>query len=336
MYAQTNLQLYHQLREEGRPEGEIARIRRAYELALELLGRVNTLPHKPMVTHGVGTASVLARIGSPTFLVAAGLLHNVYQRGDFGDGDGRGATARRRSRVRRELGEEAEACVFHFSDFTRLIRPGRLEKVVDRSAGITPEQHGALTLHLADMVDKLHDECCVYARTSYLRTVVRGRSTLLELCGRLGLERLGAEFERGFAAHLARRNGARERFLPAEGARTNIQLFDQLESEGYPTARLTLLGRAYDLAADWFLGSVQTDGDLLLSHLIGGASALVARRAPVEDIAAALLHVAGDDRRDEIREALGDGVADALLALPGCGLPGCGSELGLQRPQRVQ
>lgn len=80
-YAQTILQLY------GQPQ------RQAYSIVEISLVRASSLftgrfqySGKPFIAHKGGTASVLGSLRLPAPLVAAGLLHNVYRQGDFGDG----------------------------------------------------------------------------------------------------------------------------------------------------------------------------------------------------------------------------------------------------------
>jgi hypothetical protein len=63
----------------------------------------------------VGTASVLASLRSSATVVAAGLLHNAYEQGDFGVGGGGRSQASRRE-IRRVLSPEVEEYVSRFPD----------------------------------------------------------------------------------------------------------------------------------------------------------------------------------------------------------------------------
>jgi hypothetical protein len=79
--AQTNLQLYEQLRAAGVPVVELAAVRRAHDLAAQLFTGQNRANGKAFIAHLVGTASILAALGERGEVVRAGLLHAVYANG---------------------------------------------------------------------------------------------------------------------------------------------------------------------------------------------------------------------------------------------------------------
>jgi (p)ppGpp synthase/HD superfamily hydrolase len=83
-YAQTNIQLFDQLRCEGYSNEEIACVRDAYELAMRLFAGLFLPSGKLFIDHVVGTASILASLRAPVEVVAAGLIHAAYFRGDLG------------------------------------------------------------------------------------------------------------------------------------------------------------------------------------------------------------------------------------------------------------
>src|SRR3954453_1711126 len=109
--AQTNLQLYNQLRERGMPLDDMVLVHRAYELLISLYTGCFQGDDKPFVAHGIGTASILAEIGQPAEVLAFGMLHNVYGNGIFGDGDGPGPTPKRRRLGREAMGGRIERLV---------------------------------------------------------------------------------------------------------------------------------------------------------------------------------------------------------------------------------
>src|SRR6266496_2989813 len=113
MYAQTNIQLLDQLRREGYAKAELTLIRNAYELARELYSGYFIFLGRTQIAHVVGTASILGSVHAPAELVAAGILHNVYDTGDFGDGRG-GVSDARREQVRRAVGATVEEYVCRF------------------------------------------------------------------------------------------------------------------------------------------------------------------------------------------------------------------------------
>src|SRR5437763_1332239 len=114
--AQTNIQLYNQLRRQGLSREALVLVHRAYELLTTLYPGYYQGDGKPFVAHGVGVASILATLGQPAEIVALGLLHGVYGNADFGDGADGGATAFRRRLVCEAVGAGVERLVFRFTE----------------------------------------------------------------------------------------------------------------------------------------------------------------------------------------------------------------------------
>jgi (p)ppGpp synthase/HD superfamily hydrolase len=106
-YAQTNLQLFDQLSRDGYSQAELGCILKAYDLAACLLTARFQHSGKPTISHFVGTASILSSLHVSAKVVVAGLLHNVYEIGDFGDGC-KGISGPKRAQVRRAVGSEVE------------------------------------------------------------------------------------------------------------------------------------------------------------------------------------------------------------------------------------
>jgi (p)ppGpp synthase/HD superfamily hydrolase len=116
-YAQTNLELYRQLGEAGYAPADVSRVQQGYELALPLFTGAFRSSGKSFLCHLVGTASILAAIRARVDVIAAGLLHAVYDEGEFGNG-WRGASADRRARFVSAVGAPVEDLV-HRSDALR-------------------------------------------------------------------------------------------------------------------------------------------------------------------------------------------------------------------------
>ena len=85
-YAVTNLQLFNQLISHGLATEDLQRIKNTYELARLLFSGRFTASGRSQLAHCVRTASILASWHAPPHVIAAGLIHNVYKNGDFGDG----------------------------------------------------------------------------------------------------------------------------------------------------------------------------------------------------------------------------------------------------------
>ena len=111
-YAQTNLQLWQQLQGEGYSDGEKSLVHNTYEFARRLYSGFFIASGRTQIAHLVGTASILSTLRVPGVVVAAGLIHNVYENADFGSCRD-GPTAAKRAATRRAVGEEVERYVHH-------------------------------------------------------------------------------------------------------------------------------------------------------------------------------------------------------------------------------
>ena len=75
--AQTNIQLYNQLRAAGHRGSDLELIRRAYDMAVQTLEGRTHRSGKPLICHVVGVASILAMCSAAPPVLAAGLVHPV-------------------------------------------------------------------------------------------------------------------------------------------------------------------------------------------------------------------------------------------------------------------
>jgi hypothetical protein len=106
--AQTNLQLYVQLRRAGASQAEIHAMQKDYETACMLFGTLCRSTGRPFLCHAVGTASAALHEGAPFIDVRAALLHAAYKHGRFPDGKKKstpGHTAWLTNRVGPELAD---------------------------------------------------------------------------------------------------------------------------------------------------------------------------------------------------------------------------------------
>ncbi len=108
-------------------------------------------------------------------------------------------------------------------------------------------------------------------------------------------------------------------------AQTNIQLFDRLSRQGYSETELSCIRKAYELTMSLFTGFFRGDGKTFIAHLVGTASILASVNAPVEVVAAGLLHAAymqgdfGDgkkgisnSKREQVRRTVGKDVEEYI------------------------
>ncbi len=75
-----------------------------------------------------------------------------------------------------------------------------------------------------------------------------------------------------------------------DAAQTNLQLFEQLIGDGVGDEQLELIARSYDLAMQLCTGMYRPNGKPFVCHLVGTASILHHVGAPIEMVAAGLLH----------------------------------------------
>jgi hypothetical protein len=113
-YAQNNVQLLNAMRQQEYSQSDMAATRDAYNLAVTLFACRIESSGRVFLSHIVRTAGILVAVRAPLPLVLAGLLHNVYHNGDFGDGIP-GRTEAKRAKVRAVVGQEAEYCIVAFA-----------------------------------------------------------------------------------------------------------------------------------------------------------------------------------------------------------------------------
>lgn len=191
-YAQTILQLYDQLRRDGYSKEDLAYIRNVYELAMSLFSGRFQPSGKTFISHCVGTASILASLNLPAQVMAAGLIHNVYMNGDFGDGS-RGVSNAKREKVRSVAGKEAEEYVARFA--TMRWNSRTLPDIRDRLDELNPTDRNVALIELADNLEHLLDLDVLYFAAGSHR-YMDDIHILVEIAEKLGFPTLAAELKR--------------------------------------------------------------------------------------------------------------------------------------------
>jgi hypothetical protein len=197
--AQTNLQLYNQLRLQGRTIDELVIISRAYELLTVLYSGYYQADGKPFVAHGVGVASTVAHLGMSAEFVAAGLLHNIYGNADFGDGLNQLVTDRRRRMVCEAVGERVEDLLVRFRKLR--ITPKTIRDITLRLDQLDSTDRNLVLMDLADYLEKYIDlGVLYYGENSWLVDVVdKYGSKLIEIAKLLGEPKLATMLSKAFA-----------------------------------------------------------------------------------------------------------------------------------------
>jgi hypothetical protein len=191
--AQTAAQLYHQLLELGYGDAELARVRDAHEW-IAGLHAVRFRPNgRPFLCHAVGTASILAGLGVEGDVVLTGLLHGVYDHGDFGGGT-RGIEPWKRAIARDKVGEPIEERIAAFCALEWSARG--LDRAAALGADLDPLGRDTLLVRLANELEELLDFEIQFRRDADARMAELPASieVEVELAHRLGQPELASAF----------------------------------------------------------------------------------------------------------------------------------------------
>lgn len=146
--AQTNLQLYIQMMEAGYDEPALDLANRAYLFAARHTSGVLRGSGKPFACHLVGTAGILVEAGQGKEVIAAALLHAMYQdRVPFPDN---APHEKRREYIRQHFGEQVEKLVQAYHEFEVV----RLDQFSDQQL---QEKQTVVMMRLADELEDLLD-----------------------------------------------------------------------------------------------------------------------------------------------------------------------------------
>jgi (p)ppGpp synthase/HD superfamily hydrolase len=197
--AQTNIQLYNQLRARGLPLDELVLVHRAYELLTTLYPGCYQADGKPFVSHPVGVASIVAELDQPAEIVAVGLLHAVYENADWGDGPDGGATPSRRRLVREAVGERVEELIVRFGELR--VRPETIEEDRRALAELDETERRLMLVAVADHLEKYVDLGALYFGDGddLARWTDRIGGELIEIARELGQPRLAEMLSAAFA-----------------------------------------------------------------------------------------------------------------------------------------
>ncbi|MEH1929764.1 MAG: DUF6817 domain-containing protein [Nostoc sp.] len=201
-FAQTNLQLLHQLCCADYTDNDLDVIAKAYRLATRLFTGYFRGSGKTSIAHLVGTASILASVAAPIEVITAGLLHAAYEFGDFGDGV-RGISKHKRQSVRRVVGEVTENYVAQYmalrwNESTILEFSRNLE-------GLSKTESYLLLIRLANELEDHLDRGILYCenvekRLHYLKNC---GDLMTEMAINLGFPTLAQEMSQVFTANLS-------------------------------------------------------------------------------------------------------------------------------------
>lgn len=148
--AQTNIQLYNQLRQAGWADADLRQVHAGHQLAMTIFAGHFRPNQKPFLAHLVGVASILASGGADATVVTAGLLHSAYSHGEFGDGS-RGVTARKRREVGRAIGVACEALIARYADLSWT--PSQITALSAHIETLSTADRNVARIRLADLLE---------------------------------------------------------------------------------------------------------------------------------------------------------------------------------------
>ena len=199
-YAQTNVQLFNQLRAEGYSRDDRQLVFRAYEFGMRLFSGLFLPSGKPFIDHLVGTASILASLHMPTHIVSAGMIHAAYLHGDFGSGRG-GITRARQQAVRNAVGEAVEEYVERYQRLKWV--PDQISRLRSSLDELTAKDREVLLIRLVNEFEHHLDLGALYfagkAQIEHKRYLERYGSMIVEMTQRLGFPQLAANIDAVFA-----------------------------------------------------------------------------------------------------------------------------------------
>ena len=152
-YAQTNLQLFQQLFALGYDSADLVRVDKCHRLMMRLLSAQFHPCGKPLLTHVIGTASMLAAHGAEPDLVLAGLAHAAYGHGNFGSMLPGRHPAKRRVLVG-AIGAGAEEIL---DDYSSIPWGAKAAELIAGFARLSPVRRGSLFLRVAHELEESID-----------------------------------------------------------------------------------------------------------------------------------------------------------------------------------
>ncbi|NJL61843.1 MAG: hypothetical protein HC903_08435 [Methylacidiphilales bacterium] len=193
-FAQTNIQLYNQMRFEGYSNEDLTCVLNAYNLAMQLFVSCFRSSGKSFIAHLVGTASILASLHAPTEVVAAGLVHAAYEYGDFGDGKKRGISHFRRETVKHFLGQEMEEYIAKY--FGLSWNQNTILHSYNHLDNLTQFERNVLLMRLANELEEYLDYGLIYC-ASVKQDFYSHHSQIMmiEMANKLGFNSLATDLE---------------------------------------------------------------------------------------------------------------------------------------------
>jgi (p)ppGpp synthase/HD superfamily hydrolase len=199
--AQTNLQLYKQLSEQGFSQKDLEYMHQAYHLALHLFPFLFRPNGKEHLAHAVGTASILCSLQTRVPVIAAGLLHAAYWHGGF-PSLRKGPTKSNRKYIQNIVGQETEEHIVRY--FQLNWDKQNLEELQERFSELSAIDCDSLLIRLADNLEKFVDLGVLFSSRGAgpKRSIQKKGPTRVELARKLGYPALAEQLQTAHEAIL--------------------------------------------------------------------------------------------------------------------------------------
>jgi len=198
-FSQTNIQLYNQLIDAGYPEPDLGKVRDSYEYAMKLFTCIYQPCGKPIISHLVGTASILAWLKVPVEVIAAGLLHAAYRHGELKCKSAHRINPWKRRQVRERVGGDIEDLIYGYGTHPvdSEAFSGLLKKI-----DLTGRVRNIYLIKLANELEDQLDLGTLYCEEfEYQKFYLgEGRHQMAELAAKLGYPQLSQLIEVSFEA----------------------------------------------------------------------------------------------------------------------------------------
>jgi (p)ppGpp synthase/HD superfamily hydrolase len=195
---QTNLQLLNQLRRKGYEDGDVARVKSAYDFVAAHFSGWFRASGKPFLAHLVGTAGILCAAGARPAAIVAGLSHAIYELGELPARTG--GTRAMRARVREALGIESEELIARYAALEWSVSV--LPQLRARLPTMSETERDAVLVRLANELDDHLDLAPLYCANAEerRRRIDGGLRIAVDIAADLGAGELAASLRRAFDA----------------------------------------------------------------------------------------------------------------------------------------
>ncbi len=195
MYAQTNVQLFNQLKREGYSATELGCILYTYEFSVHVFTGCFQPSGNVFLSHLVRTASILSSLHAPAEVVAAGLIHSIYAKGDLGFVN-KGISDAKRKQVRRAVGERVE-------EYVALYRSLRwntqtIPALYGRIDALDQIDKNLILMKLANELEHHLDLELLYYRNTERQRLIRYGDLMIQMAEKLGFPTLAANLAKVF------------------------------------------------------------------------------------------------------------------------------------------